>query len=294
MAFENLKIIGERINPGFKSSKLLFDNEDVAGIQALAAEQVRSGASYININIGDKAVTRPEFMVEVIKAVQQVVSVPLSFDFPNADVQARCLKAYDREKAGGQLPIVNSISELRWEMLDLLKICPCRFVLMASEREVNGKRIANKTAQEVHETARRMAKRILNTGTDLTIDDLFVDVSVGPIGADMEGLTRMAVDAIRFIGSDPELKGIHMSVGLSNISIMLPNKAIDGSPLKSQIESAFLTMTTPYGLDTVLGTPGKDYQRLSDDNLVMRGVGESLELEGIDAILRIQQLYRAD
>ena len=106
MAFENLKIIGERINPGFKSSKLLFDNEDVAGIQALAAEQVRNGASYININIGEKAVTKPVFMTDVIKAVQQVVSVPLSFDFPNADVQERCLKAYDREKAGGQLPIV--------------------------------------------------------------------------------------------------------------------------------------------------------------------------------------------
>ena len=36
---DKLKIIGERINPGFKSTRTLFDNEDVAGIQALAKQQ---------------------------------------------------------------------------------------------------------------------------------------------------------------------------------------------------------------------------------------------------------------
>jgi len=36
MSIENLKIIGERIEPGFGSTKLLFDNEDVDGRRALA------------------------------------------------------------------------------------------------------------------------------------------------------------------------------------------------------------------------------------------------------------------
>ena len=31
----NIRIIGERINPGFKSTKALFDNSDLPGIQAL-------------------------------------------------------------------------------------------------------------------------------------------------------------------------------------------------------------------------------------------------------------------
>jgi 5-methyltetrahydrofolate--homocysteine methyltransferase len=232
-------------------------------------------------------------MVAVIKAVQEVVSVPLSFDFPNAEVQELCLRTYDPGKANGALPIVNSISELRWEMLELLKICPCRFILMASEREEGGQRIANKTAEEVYQTAARMTRKILSSGYGLTTDDLFVDVSIGPIGADMEGLTRMAVESIHKIGSDPELKGIHMSVGLSNSSIMLPKEAGDGSLLKPQIESAFLTLTVPYGLDTVLGTAGRDYNLLPEDNLVMRGVREAIGLDGIDAILRIQQIYQA-
>lgn len=292
MAINNLTIIGERINPGFRSTKLLFDQEDVAGIQALAASQVAKGASYLNINVGELARQKPEFMVEVIRAVQAVVSVPLSFDFPNVEVQERCLKTYDREKAGGAPPIVNSISELRWEMLDLLKICPCRFILMASERKQDGRRIANKTAKEVHQTAARMARKALESGYGLSVHDLFVDVSIGPIGADMEGLTRMAVDAVRAIGADPALKGIHMSVGLSNIGIMLPKQSSDGTKLQPQIESAFLTLTVPFGLDTILGTAGRDYVLLPADNLVMRGVAESLALDGIDAVLRIQQIYQ--
>ena len=49
---------------------------------------------------------------------------------------------------------------------------------------------------------------------------------MGPVAADTECLTRMAVEAIRKIGSDPTLQGVHMSVGLSNISIMVPAKAV--------------------------------------------------------------------
>ncbi len=294
MKFDHLKIIGERINPGYKSSKQLIDREDIAGLQALAAEQVRNGASYLNVNVGDLAVRKPEFLAELIPAIQQVVSVPLSFDFPNAAVQELCLKAYDRSRAGGAKAIVNSISELRWEMLELARISPCRFILMASERVENGRRIANKTAADVHATAARMARRMLEADLGLTLDDLFVDVSVGPIGADTEGFTRMAVDAIGMIGSDPALAGMHMSVGLSNISVMLPKEASDGSPLKQQIESAFLTLAVPNGLDTALATAGRGYERLSDDNLVMRGVREAMALDGIDAVLRIREIYQPD
>lgn len=293
MTIKSLKIIGERINPGFRSSKLLFDNEDVEGIQKLAIDQVNKGASALNINIGDLALEKPEFMAEVIRSIQSALSVPLSFDFPNAQVQEVCLKTYDAEKANGAMPIVNSISELRWDMLDLLKICPCQFILMASERDEGGKHVANKTAREVHDTTSRMVQKIVTGNYGLTTQDLYVDVSVGPIGADMEGLTLMAVDAIRAIGGDPALQGLHMSVGLSNIAVMLPSKARDGTLLKPQIESAFLTMTVPHGLDTILGTAGRDYNILPDDNIVMSGVREALDLGGIEAVMRIQQIYQA-
>lgn len=291
MAIDNLNIIGERINPGFKSTLALFDNEDITGIQELAKAQAEKGAVALNINVGERALNDADFMVEVMQAVQAVVNVPLSLDFPNVEVQEACLKAYDPEKSGGQLPIVNSISELRWEMLDLYKICPFKLIVMASERLESGERVPNKTAEDVHQTANRVTKRILTSGYGFTIDDLLVDVSVGPVAADLEGLTKMAVDSIGLIGADPELKGIHISVGLSNMSIMLPTKAVDGSPLKSQIESAFLTMTIPKGLNHIIGTPGRNYRMLPEDNMVLQGMKDAIELGGFDSVMRIQELY---
>lgn len=293
MAIPGLTIIGERINPGFKSSKELLDSNDIEAIQQLAIRQVEKGAGYLNINIGERALKDADYMIEINKAVQDVVDVPLSFDFPNFEVQKMCLENYDINKSGGRLPIVNSISEMRWEMLELLKIRPFKAILMASERVVDGESAANTHSDEVYETARRMAEGVLQQAQGMSLDDLFIDVSVAPIGADIMGMTRMAVDAINKIGSDENLKGIHMSVGLSNISVMLPSKAIDGSPLKTQIESAFLTLTVPKGLDTIIGTAGRNYELLPDDNLVMRGVREAIDLEGYDTILRIQEMYKA-
>lgn len=290
MSFPNIKIIGERLNPGFKSTNEMFARRDIPGLAKLAAEQTAKGASYLNINVGDLAESEPEFLAGLIKAVQKAASAPLSFDYPNVPVQEMCLEIYD-ERLGGGKPFINSIGELRWEMTELLRIRPCRVILMASERNENGRKVANRTAEEVYETARRMTERLLDGGYGLTKDDLYIDVSVGPIAADTEGLTRMAVQAIRRIGACPFLRGVHMSVGLTNLSIMLPAKTSDGQPFKELLESAFLTNTVPCGLDTVLGTAGRNYRHLPPDHPVLVGFNEALELSDVDALLRIQQLY---
>ncbi len=294
MAIPNLEIIGERINPGYKSSKEMLENEDISGLQKLAISQVKKGAHALTINVGERALEDPEYMGEVVRAVQDGVRVPLSFDFPNIEAQEVCLKTYDIEKAKGQIPIVNSISELRMEMLELLKIRPFRFIAMASERRQNGEHASNRTADEVYDTALRISREILAQGNGMSIDHLIVDVSVGAVAADTEGRTKMAVDAIRKIGEDPELKGIHMIVGLSNISIMLPTKNVNGSSLRTQIDSAFLTLTMPHGLDMILGTAGRNYRILPEDNPVLVGFKEALELGGIESVMRIQKLYQEE
>ncbi|MFV1994705.1 MAG: dihydropteroate synthase [Verrucomicrobiales bacterium] len=289
---DNLTIIGERINPGFKSSKQLLDNKDLEGIQRLALSQADKGADYLTINVGTAATSDPDFLVGVILAVQQSVDIPLAFDYPSKHVQEICLQTYDPARANGRKPIVNSVSELRLEMLDLLGLRPFRVVLMASERLEDGEGVPNSSGIEVYETAKRLTKTVLERDDTMTLNDIFIDVSLGPLSADTEGITKQAIESIRLIGRDPELEGVHTIVGLSNLSVMLPKLATDGSPLKVQLESAFLTMAMPLGLDTILGTPGRDYQMLSEDNFVNRGFREALELSGFDSLLRIQELYR--
>ncbi|MCC7100665.1 MAG: dihydropteroate synthase, partial [Rubrivivax sp.] len=142
----DIAIIGERINPGFKSTKALFDQEDIAGIQALAVKQAEAGASWLNVNIGARAKTEPQWMATVIRAIQDVTDVPLSFDFPSREVQRVCLESYDPAQAGGRWPIVNSITEHRWDLMDLYGDFRFKVILMASERVEDGRALGNKTA----------------------------------------------------------------------------------------------------------------------------------------------------
>jgi len=287
-----LNILGERINPGFKSTRALFDNEDFAGIQALAVKQVEAGAFALNVNCGTRAKSDPQFMAEVIRAIQAVVAVPLSFDFPSADVQEICLKCYDQEKAGGELPIINSIAETRWDLMDLLKIRPFRVILMGTERLEDGVAKPNKSGAEIAATAKRATKRLVHEH-GLKISDVFVDISVSALIADTTGMTRATLEGIQTIGSDPELKGINISGGLSNIGQQLPPKAADGSNLKEQLECAFLTLAVPYGMNTVLGTPWRDYQPLPEDNFVLETFRNFIELTGSNALRQVRRFYKA-
>ena len=87
-------------------------------------------------------------------------------------------------------------------------------------------------------------------------------------------------DAIQLIGADPELKGVHMMGGLSNIGQQLPPKAADGSDLKHSLENAFLTLTVPLGFDTVLGTPWRGYDELPAGHYVLTTYQNFLQQTG--------------
>lgn len=293
MTFSNLTIIGERINPGFKSTETLFANDDFKGIQELAIRQANAGAAYLNVNCGRRSKDDPDFLKEVILSIQAVVDIPLSFDFPNVEVQELCLKTYDIEKAKGRKPIVNSIAETRWEMLELANIMPFKVILMASERMEDGRGKPNKLACEVFETAQRMVNTVMKSEYDFNKEDLIVDVSVSALAADTEGLTKMAIEGIRLIGEDPDMQGVHIMGGLSNIGQQLPAKAADGSRLKLQLENAFLTMANPLGFDFLLGTPWKEYGPLPEDNYVYKIFTEVLGLSGIEALRCIRKFYKA-
>jgi 5-methyltetrahydrofolate--homocysteine methyltransferase len=288
----DLTIIGERISPGYKSARALIDASDVAGLQELAVRQTEAGAAYIDVHLGARAVSDPGFVPIVIRALQEKVSTPLSFDFAEVAAQEACLRAYEPEKARGQLPIVNSITEQRWEFMSLYPLAPFRVIVMASERMENGVARSNKTAAEIAGTARRTALRLAGEH-GIAMTDVFIDVSVRAIIADTEGMNRSVLESIRLIRNDAELRGIHIMGALTNIGQQMPAQAVDGSDLKQSLENAFLTIAVPYGLDTVMGTPWRGYQPLPEDNHVMKTYRAFLEQSGTNALRVVRKFYRA-
>ena len=285
-------IIGERIDPGFRGTRALLDAGDLAGIEALAARQAAAGACGLNINVGARAMQEPEFMAAVVRAAQAGAALPLCFDFQGVAAQRACLEAYEPARAAGALPLVNYVTEPRWELMQLAREQACGVVVMLSERDEGGAAVGNRTAADMHATARRCVARL--TGEyGIARGDIYLDVAVAAVGADREGLNRTTLEALRLLQADPDLGGVHRLGALSNIGQQLPPRAADGSDLRLALESAFLTLAVPLGLDRVIGTPWRAYARLPEDHHVLRTYREFIAAEGSAATRLVRRFYRA-
>jgi len=288
MAIEGLRIIGESINDSVPSTKKLFDAGDVKGILELARFQDERGAAYIDVNVGPRP---PQLMAEMVRRIQEVTARPLSIDTPDSKIARAGLEAYDADLAGGEKPLLNSISPLRTEMFELAAIRPFRPILLVSERLEDGNSRPCRTAGETYQAARRLARLAIDCGRGFSGDDLIFDPGIAPLAGDTDGNLKRLLAALAMIQADPELDGTHASVGLSNFTVMLPPKRADGSPLKSPLESAFLTKAMPLGLDMVIGSVRRDYQLLPPDHPAMLCLEQVLAAEGFEAIMRVRDFY---
>ena len=286
MPLAGLTIIGETINDSVPSTKRLFDAGDVAGLLELARSQDAQGAAYIDVNVGAR---NADFMADMVRKIQGVTAKPLSIDTPDFDLSKAGLQAYDAARAGGQKPILNSISALRSKMFELAAVQPFRPILLVSERVVDGRSGPCRTAAETHAAARTLVAQARAHG--IPNADCIVDPGIAPIGSDTEGNLPRLIAAMELIHADPELAGVHMSVGLSNFTVMLPAKRADGSPVKGPLESAFLTKAMPLGLDMVIGSVKRNYQTLAADHPAMICLEECLKLDSFESIMRVRDFY---
>jgi len=289
MPIEGLTIIAESINDSVPSTKKLFEANDIDGILALAKSQDEKGAAYIDVNVGLRS---PSFMGEMIRSIQKVTARPLSIDTPDPAIAEAALRAYDQDRAGGKPPILNSVSLLRPQMLDLYKIQEFLPILLVSERMVDGAARQNHTAEETWETAKEMLRAVRGSRFGLTNDRLIFDPGIAPIGADSESMLARVLGSMKLIHDDPDFAGVHISVGLSNFTVMLPPKRADGSPVKGPLESAFLTLAMPLGLDMIIGSMVRKYELLAPGNDALVCLQEVLQMDGFDTIQRVKEFYR--
>ena len=288
MPLSGLTIIGETINDSVPSTKKLFEAGDIDGILELARAQDQKGAGYIDVNVGPRPAT---FMAEMVAKIQGVTAKPLSIDTPDPEIARAGLQAYDLARAGGKKPILNSVSALRAGMFDLYRIQPFRPILLVSENVVDGRSKPCHTAQETYQAAQQLVRTFLARCPGASNDDCIIDPGIAPIGSDSEGNIHRLIAALGLIHADPSFAGCHASVGLSNFTVMLPAKRPDGSPVKGALESAFLTKAMPLGLDMVIGSVKRNYERLTPEHPAMVCLEECLKLSGFDVLMRVREFY---
>ena len=288
MPLPGLTVIGESINDSVPSTRKLYDANDIAEIRALAKLQDEKGARYIDVNVGKRG---PEFMAAIVREVQSATARPLSIDTPDPVLAEAGLRAYDRGRAGGAMPILNSISMLRMSMLDLYAIQPFMPILIISERMEDGVSRPNRTAAETYATAQQIVAALGKSKYKIPPEQCVIDPGIAPIGSDTEGYTRNLMESLRLLKADAQFDKCHRSVGLSNFTVMLPSKRPDGSPVRGPLESAFLTRAMPLGLDMIIGSVNRNYQVLTDDHPAMKCFDDVCRLEGFDIILKVQEFY---
>ena len=102
---DGVRIVGERINPtGKKRFKEALKSRDMGYILTQAIEQVRAGASILDVNVGLPEIDEVEMMETVIKELQSVSDVPLQIDSSDPAAIERALRIYNGKA------IVNSVN----------------------------------------------------------------------------------------------------------------------------------------------------------------------------------------
>ena len=286
MAIEGLTIIGESINDSVPSTNLLYETGNFEGIKNLAKFQEDGGAKYIDVNVGTRSV---DVMEKTVKAVCEASRLPLSIDSPDYALAEAGLRACELSRGK---PILNSISPLRTEMFKLYKITPFRPILLLTEcLDASGEGVPSKSVDDAFSAAQFLFAKAKELG--IANEDIIFDPGVAPIGSDTEGALSRLIGTLERIHATPEMKGVHASVGLSNFTVMLPpRRKVDGSPVKSPLESALLTIAFPLGLDHIIGSVRRNYNLLGNDDPALQCIRECLDLTGMGAIKRVRKFYR--
>jgi 5-methyltetrahydrofolate corrinoid/iron sulfur protein methyltransferase len=271
------KLIGELINHSFARAARAWEARDVAGYQRLAKLQADLGADYITLNIDGTQSMRVtpqdmfDFLPELVPAIQEATSIPIAFDNPGVEFHRRALKVYDAKRGGK--PILNSVAASRQnldEMLQLVSEYDTMVIGMASEKFVQGGGAQCLCADDVYGAAHDLV-HLLRVKAGRRNDQIILDPGLAPVGADTYGLVNMGLEAMRIIRKDPDLAGVHLSVGLTNFAFGMPKA------MREKVESAYLTLAVAAGLDFVLGNPEKDLRLLAPDDFYVKGIEAALE-----------------
>lgn len=274
---EKLHVIGELMNNSYARARNAFTSRSVKDYQTLARIQADLGVSYLTLNLDGtqriqvKMEEMLAFLPDVIPAIQEVTSVPISFDNPSVKYHEIALQHYDAKKSGR--PILNSIAASRTDlprMVELVAAYDTNVIVMASEHFADGSSAQCLNPNDAHAAASHFVE-LLTTQAGRQRDQIIIDPGLAPVGADTYGLVNIGLDAMRQIRADPDLRGVHFIVGLSNFAWGTPKG------VREQLENAYLTLGMEVGLDFALANPEKAPGPLPVDHPMVDKLRAALE-----------------
>jgi 5-methyltetrahydrofolate--homocysteine methyltransferase len=225
-------IIGERINP---TGRKLFQEQlrrgDLSRIEIDVAQQVAGGAMVLDVNMGAPLADETELMVKAVKLIQGACDLPLCLDSSIIEVLEAGLAAYQGKA------LVNSVTaedERLDAILPLVKRHGAAVIALPNDEE----EIPAEPERRVE-----LARKIIDVATGkygIGIEDIVIDPLAMPVGAD----TSLVLTTLETIALLHEEFGVNMTLGASNVSFGMPERAA--------IVAAFLPMAIKAGLTSAI------------------------------------------
>ena len=226
-------IIGERINPtGKKLFKEALRKNDINYILSEGLAQNKKGVSVLDVNVGLPEIDEPEMMVNVIKALQGVIDLPLQIDTVDSVAMERAMRIYNGK------PLVNSVSGKEESMNAVFPLIKkYGGVVIAVTLDESG---IPETAKGRVEIAEKIIARAAEYGIDEK--DIIVDPLAMAVSSDCNS-ANVTLEAVKTLHD----MGIKTSLGVSNISFGLPSRP--------DVNAVFYTMAMQNGLDCAIINP---------------------------------------
>lgn len=228
-------VIGERIHCISPVIRAAMENMDPEPILKRAAEQIRAGATYLDVNIGPAESNGPELMTWAVKLLQENFNnVPLALDTANKRAIEAGIRVYNRTNGK---PIVNSADAgSRMSYIDLAAANDAIVVALCSADGIA------KDNEERMMHCHNMLEHGLSLGMDpkdMWFDPLFLVVK------GMQDKQMDVLEAIRMFANE----GLNTTGGLSNNSNGAP-KAV-----RPVMDSALVAMAMMQGLTSAIVNP---------------------------------------
>jgi 5-methyltetrahydrofolate corrinoid/iron sulfur protein methyltransferase len=232
------------------------DSEPLDYIKDLIESQACDGADYIAVNLDAFGENNPQvcvdMMTEYVKLVQKWGrGVPVCIDSSDNDVLTAGLKQWYGTDQLVKQPLINSVKVYTAdEILPLKKDYDFAFIgLLVSEEAFTGPG-GSHSVEELYDLAKAIFEKAVGE-YGFKPGKIFFDSTVFPLAIDMPmepnvpGYTYRAFETIRKIKSDPKMKGVHCSLGVSNSIRDLPARKIG-------VCRAYVAKAKEYGLDAAI------------------------------------------
>jgi methanogenic corrinoid protein MtbC1/uroporphyrinogen-III decarboxylase len=229
-----LVIIGERLNPtGRKKLAQALEKGDLDLVQSEAIRQVEEGAHILDVNVGVSGIDEPRMLKEAILAIREVTDVPVCIDSALPKALEAGLEVYEGKA------LVNSVNG---EELKLKQILP---LVKEHSAAVIGLTMDDRGIPREAETRLEIARKIMEMAEQAGIprEDVIIDPLAMAVSADHQA----GLETIKALQLIRDELGVNQTLGLSNISFGLPERA--------SINAVFLAMAVLSGLTCPIVDP---------------------------------------